>query len=82
MNVFLYNLTAPDGYNFNAFSGSTISVYRSGSGAGTIAGILSDNNVTGGSGSTATDPPTVSIPGSGTVQGTNTMPTLPSFTVP
>lgn len=83
MNVFLYNLTAPKGYQFNSnVAGATINIYRNGSVAGTVAGILSDNNVTGGSGSTSTDPPTVSLPGAGTVQGTNTPTLLPSFTIP
>ena len=83
MNVFLYNLTAPKGYRFNSnVAGATINIYRNGSAAGTVAGILSDNNVTGGSGSTSTDPPTVVQPGAGTVQGTNSAPLLPSFTVP
>lgn len=82
LNVFLENLTAPKGYRFNAVSGSTINVYRNGSAAGTIAGILSDNNVLGGGGTATTDPPSVSLPGAGTVQGTNSAPTLPSFTVP
>ncbi len=83
MNVFLYNLTAPKGYQFNSsVAGATINIYRNGSVAGTVAGILSDNNVTGGAGSTSTNPPTVNLPGAGTVQGTNTAPLLPSFTVP
>lgn len=83
MNVFLYNVTAPKGYQFNSsVAGATINIYRNSSVSGTVAGILSDNNVTGGAGSTSTDPPTVNLPGAGTVQGSNTPVLLPSFTVP
>jgi hypothetical protein len=82
INTYLHDLTAPKGYRFSAAISSTINVFRNGSTETAINEILSDNLVKGGSGASTTDPPTVAITGTGTVQGTDTAPTLPSFIVP
>lgn len=78
VNVFMNNLAVPNGYTF--LNSGTMNLYRNGSVSGTIQGILQDNNVTGGGGSTSTSPPTVST--TGTITFSNTAVIQPSFTIP
>jgi hypothetical protein len=66
-----YGLTRANG-NFKLFKGASTSLVA--------ATIVDDNNNTGGSGNPTASPPTVSTPG--TITASNTVPTLPSITIP
>jgi hypothetical protein len=79
-NLFLQNIQGPRGYRLQSGTSTTYNLFRNGSASATAQSVLQDNGNRGGSGVDTTNPPTVNA--TGTINFTNSAPTLPNITAP